>query len=75
MLYPGGREKPGLGRGDGMNKIWALDKATGETIHEIELPLPPGGRPMTYEFGAKQYIAIATGGDGEPAEIIALALP
>ena len=52
----------------------ALNKETGEVIHEIELPLPPGGTPMTYMAEGKQYIAIAAGG-GQDARIITLSLP
>ncbi|MEX2469560.1 MAG: pyrroloquinoline quinone-dependent dehydrogenase [Pseudohongiellaceae bacterium] len=52
----------------------ALDKATGATVHELELPLPPSGTPMTYMADGKQYLAIAVGGGGD-ARLVALALP
>jgi quinoprotein glucose dehydrogenase len=52
----------------------ALNKATGEITHEIELPLSPQGTPMTYMVEGKQYISIAVGG-GRDARIITLSLP
>jgi quinoprotein glucose dehydrogenase len=53
----------------------ALNKATGETIAEIELPNVQVGLPMTYMHDGKQFIVISVGGGGEPAELIALTLP
>jgi glucose dehydrogenase len=53
----------------------ALDKATGATIAEIALPNAQIGLPMTYMHEGRQYIVISVGGGGEPAELIALALP
>ena len=53
----------------------ALDKATGATIAEIELPNAQIGLPMTYMHEGRQYIVISVGGGGKPAELIALALP
>ncbi len=54
----------------------ALDKATGETLWEIELPGVQIGLPMTYLHEGRQYVAF-TVGDPErdvPAELIAFAL-
>jgi quinoprotein glucose dehydrogenase len=42
----------------------ALDKATGATIHSVELDVPPTGTPMTYMLGGKQYIVVANGSEG-----------
>ncbi len=56
------------------NLIRAFDKANGEIIAEIDLPLPPGGTPMTYMVEGKQYICIAVGG-GADSRLVALALP
>jgi len=56
------------------NLIRALDKASGVTVAEIELPLPPNGTPMTYMVDDKQYVAIAVGG-GTDSRLVALALP
>jgi len=52
----------------------ALNKATGEIIHEIELPLSPQGTPMTYMVEDTQYISIAVGG-GRDARIVTYSLP
>ena len=59
---------------DGVPLLRAMDKATGETITEIELPGIPQGAPMTYMLDGKQFIAIACGG-GSDARLISLALP
>jgi quinoprotein glucose dehydrogenase len=53
----------------------ALDKMTGETLGEIELPNAQVGLPMTYMHEGRQYIVISVGGGGEAAELVALALP
>ena len=58
----------------GRNLLRALDKATGEIIHEQALPLPPQGTPMTYMVDDRQYISIAVGG-GRDARLVTLALP
>ena len=59
---------------DGVPLLRAMDKATGETIAEIELPGIPQGALMTYMLDGKQFIAIACGG-GSDARLISLALP
>ena len=53
----------------------ALDKATGETIAEIELPGPTAGNPMTFMHEGQQYIVVAVSARGEPSELVALTLP
>ncbi len=52
----------------------ALDKATGETIAEVELPGATGAKPMTYMLDGRQYIVVSVGQPGT-AELVALALP
>lgn len=59
---------------DGIPMLKALDKATGEVLHEVALPGIPQGSPMTYMIEGKQYISIAAGG-GNSASLITLALP
>ena len=64
--------------GEGMSGdpiLRAHDKATGEIIAELELPNAQGGLPMSYMHEGKQYVLVAVGGGGEPAEIVAFALP
>ena len=53
----------------------AFDKATGQTIWEMELPGGTTGAPMSYMFNGKQYIVVATGWKDTPGELVALALP
>ncbi len=59
----------------GGKKFRALDKKTGTTIHEMELPANETGLPMTFMAGGRQFIVVAIGGRDFPAELIALALP
>jgi len=50
----------------------ALDKKTGSILYEMELPANVTGIPMTYMAGGKQYLVMAIGAAGVPAELIAL---
>jgi len=51
----------------------ALDKDTGELVHEFVLPSYPGSSPMTYMADGKQYISIAVGGSTD-AKLLTLAI-
>ena len=53
----------------------AHDKATGETIAELELPATVTGLPITYMHEGRQYIVVAVGSRGYRAGLVALALP
>ena len=59
----------------GSQYFYAYDKATGQTVHEMELPGGTCGNPMTYSINGKQYIAVSVGSRTTPAEIVALSLP
>ncbi len=62
--------------GPGASPIFrAIDKQTGDIIAEIDLPNNQSGLPFTYEHEGKQYIAMFVGGGGQPAELVAYALP
>ena len=61
--------------GAGGNMFRAYDKATGETVAEIELPGQATAAPMTYMADGKQYIVVTVGAAGAPSEYVALALP
>jgi quinoprotein glucose dehydrogenase len=63
------------GPGGGGPNLRALDKATGETLFEMELPANETGLPMTYMDDGRQFIVVAIGARGFPAELVALALP
>lgn len=52
----------------------AFDKATGEILWETQLPSATTGAPMTYLHQGRQYIVVAVGSFGDPAEWIALAI-
>ncbi|MGI9251188.1 MAG: pyrroloquinoline quinone-dependent dehydrogenase [Pseudohongiellaceae bacterium] len=58
----------------GRNLLRAFDKASGEIIHEVTLPLPPAGTPMTYMVDGKQYLSIAVGG-ARNSRLVTLSLP
>jgi quinoprotein glucose dehydrogenase len=76
LLFAG--DGPGLfssGPQGGGKKFRALDKKTGKTIHEMELPANETGLPMTFMAGGRQFIVVAIGARNFPAELIALALP
>ena len=53
----------------------AYDKATGKDAGAVFMPAGQTGSPMTYMVNGKQYIALAIGGQGFPAEIVAYTLP
>jgi quinoprotein glucose dehydrogenase len=53
----------------------AYDKATGKELGAVNLPAGQTGTPMTFLLNGKQYIVLAIGGQGFPAELIAFKLP
>jgi len=53
----------------------AYDKKTGEDRGAVYMPAPQTGCPMTYMLGGRQYIVLAIGGPGFPAELMAFRLP
>jgi quinoprotein glucose dehydrogenase len=59
---------------NGRSLLRSYNKATGDIISELEIPLPPMGTPMTYAVDGKQYIAMAVGA-GPDTKILAVALP
>jgi quinoprotein glucose dehydrogenase len=63
------------GPGAGGKMFRAIDKKTGAIIHEMELPASTTGVPMTYMIDDRQYIVVAIGGRGMPAELVALTIP
>lgn len=61
--------------GGGGNTFRAIDKKTGAIVHEMQLPAMATGIPMTYMVNGQQFIVVAVGAAGFPAELVALALP
>ena len=53
--------------------LLAFDKATGETVHAVELNAAPTGTPMTYMLNGTQYIVLAYG-TANDAGLAALAM-
>jgi len=53
----------------------AYDKVTGKELGAVAMPNGQTGTPMTYLYNGKQYIVIAIGGQGYPAELLAFKLP
>lgn len=61
-------------------KFRAIDKTTGQTLWEYQLPAGGYATPATYEVSGKQYVVIAAGGGGRQRTktgdyYIAFALP
>jgi len=60
--------------GAGGNMFRAIDKKTGKVLHQMALPAMATGMPMTYMANGRQFIVVAVGAAGVPAELIALTL-
>jgi quinoprotein glucose dehydrogenase len=52
----------------------AYDKMTGDVVFEFTLPANQSGVPMTYMVNGRQFIVVAVGAPGVPAEFVALAV-
>ena len=75
LFAPEGNNLFAAAAGAGGNLFRVLDKKTGKLIHEIALPGMATGIPMTYMVNDRQFIVVAVGSVGFPAELVALALP
>jgi quinoprotein glucose dehydrogenase len=75
FVTEGDQINPRTPPGGGGRKFRALDKATGQTLWEMEFEAGANGAPMTYLFNGKQYVVLAIGGQRHPAELMALSLP
>ena len=53
----------------------AYDKATGEEVGTVALPVPATGSPMTYMLGDTQYLVVAIAGGGFAGELWAFEVP
>ena len=53
----------------------AYDKATGEEVGSLPLPVPATGSPMTYELDGEQYLVVAIAGGGFAGELWAFKAP
>jgi quinoprotein glucose dehydrogenase len=75
LFAPEGNNLWSAAAGAGGNKLRVLDKKTGKLIYEMALPGMATGIPMTYMVNDRQFIVVAVGSVGFPAELVALALP
>ncbi len=55
--------------------LQAYDKSDGKLLGSIKVELTLHGSPMTFMHDGRQYLVITAGGAGEPAEMLAFALP
>lgn len=61
---------------EGSAALRALDKATGQEVHDFDLGANLTGGTMTYLVNGRQFIVAVVGGKpGEGAELVGLALP
>ena len=58
--------------GSGGPMFRAQDKRTGKIVHEMRLPANVTGIPMTNMLDGVQYLVMAIGAPGVPAELIAM---
>ncbi len=72
LLFAGEGGGMFAGPGSGGNKLRAHDKTTGEIVAEFELPGNQSGVPMSYELDGRQFVVVAVGAPGQPAELVAL---
>lgn len=56
--------------GGGGNIFRAIDKKTGAVLDEMQLPAMATGIPMTYMVDGRQFIVVAVGATGVPAELV-----
>ena len=68
----------GTGRSGGPPRppyhLYALDKATGKAIGQVQIPAKTTAVPMTFMHQGRQYIVFATGA-GSNTALVALTLP
>ena len=62
-------------RGERGAYLRAYGKATGKDAGAVFMPAGQTGSPMTYMVNGKQYVVLAIGGQGFPAELVAYTLP
>ena len=55
--------------------LMAFDDTTLETLWKINVGVGFNAPPMTFEVNGKQYVVVAVGGAGYPAELLAYRLP
>jgi quinoprotein glucose dehydrogenase len=66
---------PGQNGGQKGALLRAYEKSTGKDAGAVYMPAGQTGTPLTYSLNGKQYIVIAIGAAGYPAELLAFRLP
>jgi quinoprotein glucose dehydrogenase len=61
--------------GERGSALRAYDKATGEEVGSVAIPVPTTGVPMTYMLDGEQYIVAAIAGGGFAGELWAFKAP
>ena len=68
----------GTGRSGGPPRppyhLYAVDKATGKDVGQVQIPAKTTAVPMTFMHQGRQYIVFATGA-GDKTALVALTLP
>ena len=75
MVVSGERQFTTTSTGQRGAMLRSYDKMTGNDLGAVYMPAPQTGTPMTYTLNGRQYIVLAIGGQGFPAELIAYRLP
>jgi quinoprotein glucose dehydrogenase len=75
LLWAGERGPLDTVNGEQVSWFRSYDKATGAIVSEMTIPANVTNVPMTYMINGKQYIVVAVGAVGKPAELLAFALP
>ena len=75
LVISGERGFTTLPSGERGGRLYGYDKATGKEMANVWMPAPQTGNPMTYMLNGKQYLVLAIGGPGFPAELIAYTAP
>jgi quinoprotein glucose dehydrogenase len=74
LVISGERQFTTTSNGQRGAMLRAYDKMTGNELGAAYMPAPQTGTPMTYMAGGRQYVVVAIGGPGFPAELIAYRL-
>jgi quinoprotein glucose dehydrogenase len=75
LMFAGERGPLDTVNGEQVSWFRSYDKASGAIVSEMTIPANVTNVPMTYMVNGKQFIVIAVGAVGKPAELLALTLP
>jgi quinoprotein glucose dehydrogenase len=75
LLWAGERGPLDTVNGQQVSWFRSYDKMTGAIVSELQIPANTTNVPITYLANGKQYIVVAVGAPGRPAELLGLTLP